>query len=276
MNERVVNAITEYQPIAAALAGIEKYRGVVFDVATQKGLIEAKAAQREVAAPRIALEKARKKLKEEVLERGRLIDGEAKRIADKIAEIEEPLKAQIEAEERREQEAREAAVRAEQERLAAEERARREAEERRLAEERARLAAEQQRLADERRRLEAEERERRAKLQAEEDARRKAMQEEEDRIRAARRAEEERLAAERAVLEKARREQEEVERKARAEAERVEREAREKKEAAEREARRKEQERMDARQMLATFVSRYGALPEFEKIAAAIKAFLSK
>jgi len=258
MNERVVNAITEYQPIAAALAGIEKFRGIVFDVSTQQGMRDAKAAQREVAAPRIALEKVRKQLKEDVLERGRLIDGEAKRIAAKIEEIEGPIKAQIEAEERREQEAREAAVRAEQERLAAEERARRQAEENRLAEERARLA-------EERRKLEAEERERRARMQAEEDARRKALQEEEDRARAARRAEEERLAAERAELDKARREKEESERKAREEQDRLQREAR-----------LKAQEKADGRQLLATFVSRYGKLPEFLEIAAEIKAFLGK
>ena len=97
-----MNQITEYNPITAALASIEKYRGVVLDVSTDKGMKEAKAIHREVAAPRIALEKARKQLKEDVLERGRLIDGEAKRIASQIAAIEDPIKSQIEAEERRE------------------------------------------------------------------------------------------------------------------------------------------------------------------------------
>ena len=60
-------------------------------------LILAGAAQRQVAAVRIALDKARKKLKEDVLERGRQIDGQAKPLFARVAEIEEPIDAQIEA-----------------------------------------------------------------------------------------------------------------------------------------------------------------------------------
>ncbi|HEX5129482.1 MAG TPA: hypothetical protein VFV90_07045, partial [Usitatibacter sp.] len=103
-------AITEYSPIEAALADIEKYRGVIFDLSTAKGMKEARAIHREVAAPRIALEKAREQLKRSVLERGRLIDGEARRIADRIAQIEDPIKMQIDAEERRVEEERQAAI----------------------------------------------------------------------------------------------------------------------------------------------------------------------
>jgi len=274
------NAITEYSPITAALASVEKYRGLVCDVTTPKGLAEAKSAHREVAALRIALEKTRKKVKEDVLARSKLIDGEANRIFALIAAIEDPIKAQIEAEERREQEAREAAIRAEQERLAAEERARKEAEERRLAEERAKLAAERE--AFERQQSEA-----RAKLQAEADASFKALAEEQERVRLTRLAEEEKLAAERERVNDERRKLEEA---ARAEQFRKDEEARaqrleeqRKREAeenaraqAEREQRRKDQDRLDARAMLETFLQRYGDEPEFGAVAAAIRAYFER
>jgi hypothetical protein len=272
--------IVEYQPITSALASVEKYRGLVCDVTTPKGLAEAKAAHREVAALRIALEKTRKKVKEDVLARSKLIDGEANRIFALIAAIEDPIKTQIEAEERREQEAREAAIKAEQERLAAEERARKEAEEKRLAEERAKLVAERE--AFERQQAEA-----RAKLQAEEDARRKALAEEEARVRTARRAEEEKLAAERERVEAERSKLEEA---ARAEQFRKDEEARavrleeqRKRDAdenarqmARREAKRQEQDRLDARATLETFLQRYGDEPEFGAVAAAIRAYFER
>jgi hypothetical protein len=273
-------AIVEYNPITSALASVEKYRGLVCDVTTPKGLAEAKAAHREVAALRIALEKTRKKVKEDVLARSKLIDGEANRIFALIAAIEDPIKTQIEAEERREQEAREAAIKAEQERLAAEERARKEAEEKRLAEERAKLVAERE--AFERQQAEA-----RAKLQAEEDARRKALAEEEARVRTARRAEEEKLAAERERVEAERSKLEEA---ARAEQFRKDEEARavrleeqRKRDAdenarqmARREAERQEQDRLDARATLETFLQRYGDEPEFGAVAAAIRAYFER
>lgn len=265
-------AIAEYEPIAAALGSIEKYRGLVFEVTTPHGMKEAKAAHREVAAPRIALEKARTKLKADVLERGRMIDGEAKRIGALFAAIEDPIKAQIEAEERRIEAARQAAIVAEQERLAAEERARKEAEEAQLAAQRAEIArqhaaleaAKRQRDEDERARraaIEAEDRARRAKFEEEERAARKRIEEVEAQARAARQAEEDRLRAERERLEAARREEEDRQRK-----------AREALEAVEREERRKATELLDARGMLSTFRNRFGHLKPFAKVVKAIDA----
>jgi hypothetical protein len=268
MEATLATAIVEYNPITSALASVEKYRGLVCDVTTPKGLAEAKAAQREVAALRIALEKTRKKVKEDVLARSKLIDGEANRIFALIAAIEDPIKTQIEAAERREQEAREAAIKAEQDRLAAEERAKKEAEEKRLAEERAKLAADRealekaqavQREAEEKARREREEADRqaRAKIEEEERAARQRIEAAEAEARAKRQAEEDRQ----------RQVREEAEEKALAE--------RHAKEEAEREERIREQERMDGYDRLRTFVKHFGHLEEFQPITAEIQDFLS-
>jgi hypothetical protein len=139
--QAVTTAIAEYNPIAAVLAELTKrHKGVVFDVTQPSGMKAAKAAAKDIGQYRIALEKKRKDLKEDVLVRGRLIDGEAKRIADQLAALEDPIVDQIKAEERRIEAERQAAIEAEQRRLAEEERLRKEAEERRIAEERAKLA----------------------------------------------------------------------------------------------------------------------------------------
>jgi hypothetical protein len=276
-------SITEYEPIAAALAGIEQFRGLVVDVSTPAKLRDAKQVLRVVAEPRIALEKARQKLKADVLERGRLIDGEAKRIGALFAAIEDPIKAQIDAEELRIEAEREAAIKAEQDRLAREEAERKAAEERRLAEERAKLEAEKRQLDEARAKQEAELRAQREKAEAEDRERRRALQEEEDRRAAARRAEEEKLAAERRALEDAQRKQrEEQEAREREERRKVEeaqaaerarqRAEQEKREAAEREEKRKASELLDARVILDNFVERFGTVKEFAGVVRAIKA----
>jgi hypothetical protein len=101
--EKTTTAIAEYQPIAAALATIEKYRGLVVDVKTEHGMREAKAVLREVAVPRIALEKTRKQLKESVLERGRLIE---RRLAEEEATSKRAEEERLAAERRQLEEAR--------------------------------------------------------------------------------------------------------------------------------------------------------------------------
>jgi hypothetical protein len=131
------------------------------------------------------------------------------------------------------------------------------------------------------------------------DEERQAQIEEEERLararkEAAERAERERLERERAkqlALEEAARKQREAEearraaeeaRKAREERERQERlaaEARarqEAREAAYRECRRREQEWLEARAILANWVSKYGKVDEFEEISGQITAFLKK
>lgn len=277
MNEKTVNAIAEYEPIAAALAGIEKYRGLVVDVTTPQGMKEAKAALREIAAPRIALEKARTRLKADVLERGRLIDGEAKRIGALFAEIEDPIKKQVDAEEERAERERQAAIEAEQRRLAEEEAARKRAEEERLAAERAEIARQQAALKAAQDKAEEEARARRAAIAAEEEAARQRIAEADRLAREKREAEEAKVKAARDRIDAERRAEEErkhqaqlAEQRAKEEAERREREQAE---ALEREARRIEAEKLDSRRMLETFCERFEHLhPELVKT---IRAYLN-
>jgi hypothetical protein len=264
-------AIAEYNPIAAALADLTtRHKGVLFDVTQPTGMKAAKAAAKDIGQYRIALEKKRVELKADVLERGRQIDGEAKRISAQLAVLEDPIVDQIKAEERREEAARQAAILAEQERISAEERARKEAEERKLAEQRAEVARQQaeidrQRKEQEardtemRRKIEDEERAARHRIAEEERLARLAREEEDRKARAARQAEEDRLKAERDRIEGERRAAEEVKRK--------EREAQE---AKARKAQREQNERADARTMLATFKKRFGHRPEFVLVIEAI------
>ena len=151
-------------------------------------------------------------------------------------------------------------------------------------ERRARIAEEERQA---RARREAEERQARARREAEERAARERLEREraeqlarEEAARQARLAEEERLAAERRRLEAeaARKAQEERERLERAEAEARARQLAEQaaREAAERECRRLEQERLDGRALLVTFVDNYGTVEENKGIAGQITAFLNK
>lgn len=101
----------------------EKYSGLT--VATH-GLKTVKAARIDMKNKRCAVERLRKELKADALERGRLIDGEAKRLTELLTPIEEALEKEENAEE---------------ERKAAEARAKVEAEERRLQERCSQLVA---------------------------------------------------------------------------------------------------------------------------------------
>ena len=141
--------------------------------------------------------------------------------------------------------------------------------------------------AQRRAKIAEEDRQARARREAEERAARERLEREraeqlarEEAARKQRAAEEERLAAERRRLEAevARKAQEERERQERAEAEararqRAEQDARE---AAERECRRLEQERLDGRALLSSFVAKYGKVDEFKEIAGQITTFLDK
>lgn len=112
--------IAEYTPTARALAELrQKYENAVFDTSTTAGMAKAVAARRELREIRVNLEKLRKELKAPALERSRLIDAEAKTLTAKIEAMEEPIDAQIKAEEARKAEEKAAKERAEQERIEA-------------------------------------------------------------------------------------------------------------------------------------------------------------
>lgn len=293
----MTTAIKEYSATEAALAELaQKYKGVLFDVTAPEGMGAARKGRSELRTFRTSLEKVRVQLKEDVLVRGRLIDGEAKRITAELESLETPIDEQIKKEEQRIEDIRTAKAREEMERIAAQEKAARDAEQARIVAERAEIAMRQaeldraereRRLADEdaRRRIEDEQRAAHEKIEAEERAARKRMQDEEDRrhatMRAAeeearkareaeeariaqqRREEEDRLAAERAKLEKERRAVEDAQRK--------EREA---EEARQREARRIDNQKLDGRAMLASFREQFGKVEEFAPVVAAIDKYL--
>lgn len=99
--------IVAYSRTEAALADLaQRYRGATFDLTTTKGNKAARDARQELVTLRTSLEKRRKEFKAPALEFGKLIDAEAKRITDAIEKLEQPIDAQIKAdEERREREA---------------------------------------------------------------------------------------------------------------------------------------------------------------------------
>lgn len=282
MNKEIVS----YNPTKAALADLTaRYKGLVFDVTTTKGMSEAKAAYREINAHSIALENARKKEKQESLEYGRFVDSEAKRIDDQLEAIRLPIKVQIETETKRAEREEAARVEAERLRILAEQQAAKDAEEKRMAEARAEIAkaqaelakaaAEQARIAAESRaKIEAEERAARMKIEEEQRQERLARQAREEVERMKRQEEEARLKAERDKLEAERRAVEEAKRKEQAEAEAKAKAIRDAQEAEQREVRRKEAEKEDAKGMASLFRERYKHLPECAGVIAAINEYL--
>ncbi|WP_171020174.1 DUF1351 domain-containing protein [Hydrogenophaga sp. 2FB] len=108
--------LVQYSKTEAALAALrEKYTGATFDMTTTKGDKEARAARLELTTLRTGLEKRRKEFKAPALEFGKKIDAEAARITAEIEALEQPIDAQIRADE-----TRRAAEKAERERIEAE------------------------------------------------------------------------------------------------------------------------------------------------------------
>lgn len=291
----MTTAIAEYSKTEAALATLStNYKGVIYDVTTAEGMKAASAGRAELRTYRTSLEKVRQALKVDVLERGRAIDGEAKRITAELESLENPIDEQIKKEEKRREDIRLAAQREVEAKIMEEQRLAKEAEERRIAVERAEIAAQQEALAQAQReqrerevaaQREIEERERAARLRIEDEQReaRRLQQVEEDRIRAERKAEQdkideahrveaERLRAEREAQEATRREVEARERKVREAEEQRLRAERDAAEMAEREARRKENDLIEADAMLASFVTRFGKIEKYAGVVKAIKA----
>lgn len=283
-----MNAIAAYSATEAALTDLAtKYKGVVYDVTTASGMAEAKKARGEIREHRTTLEKARVKEKAQSLEYGRFVDTEAKRIADRIAALEDPIAGMIKAEEQKAELARQEAVRIEAERLQAVEAAKRKAEEDRIAQANAEIARRQAELdlleskriaaeAEARRKIEAEQRESRRLIEEEERKSRLAREEADRAARKIREAEELELKAERERIEKERRAIEDRERKER-EAKQIEaNRVRAQEEEAARELQRQKNEILDAQQMLESFCSRFGHLKQFESIVGIIESFLQK
>lgn len=264
----MTTAIEKYSPTEAALVDLEaRYKGIVFIVTTPKGMQDANAAYKDINTHSITLEKVRVAEKAESLAYGRLVDSEAKRIADKLDALRLPIKAMIETETKREQREREARVKAEQDRILTEQAAAKAAEEKRMAEARAEIARQQAEVTAARRaQAEADEADRQARL---------AREAEEAKVKAIRDAEEARLKAERDRIDAEARAVAEAQRKAQAEADAKARAEREAEEAKRREEQRRQAEIAGGFDMLATFHARYGQQEQFKDIALTIGQWLA-
>lgn len=92
--------IAEYAKTALAMADLRsRYDGLVFELDSTAKIKEAKKCVAEVRGYRTALEDERKRIKAPALERCRLIDEEAKRLTAELRELEDPMRAQIDAKE---------------------------------------------------------------------------------------------------------------------------------------------------------------------------------
>lgn len=113
-------AVAEYSSTAAGLADLRaRYAGARFDCTSTAGMAAATEARRELRTLRTSLEDLRQRIKAPVLERGRLIDDEARRITREIAALETPIDEQIRAEQDRREAERERKRAAERERVEA-------------------------------------------------------------------------------------------------------------------------------------------------------------
>lgn len=110
--------IIEYTETERALTLLREQYGKPFDVTTKAGMEAARAARRLIKAHRVALESARKEIKEPALRRCQLIDAEAKRITAELLALEQPIDAAIQAEERRVAQEKAERERIERERIA--------------------------------------------------------------------------------------------------------------------------------------------------------------
>src|SRR5574343_258783 len=100
--EELNTSIKEYDPIAASILALRgKYEGKAYDVTTTTGMKSAVEARMELRTLRVQVESKRKDLKSDVLERGRRIDGAAKKLSEAISALEDPIDELIKTEQQR-------------------------------------------------------------------------------------------------------------------------------------------------------------------------------
>lgn len=113
------HAMQEIDAVAAGIADLQKkYSEAVFDVATTKGMADAKAARMEIREVRYSVERIRKEKGAELKKIATAINERAADITDPIRALEDPIDAQIKAEEDRKEAERAERQRQEQERIA--------------------------------------------------------------------------------------------------------------------------------------------------------------
>lgn len=114
------SAIAEYNVTAVALAELrQRLAGKTYDLRTTAGDKEARGDRLELTRLLSALEAKRVELKQPVLDRGRLLDAEAKRISAELEALRQPIDAAIKADEQRREQERQARAAAEAQRVAA-------------------------------------------------------------------------------------------------------------------------------------------------------------
>jgi colicin import membrane protein len=119
IQEQIKYEIQKYKATEAVLADLrKKYENTVFDVASTKGMVEARKARAEIRDWRVDLEKERQSFKAVLIKRGRDIDSEAKRLTAELVKLEDPIDLQIQAEENRKEAEKAAKVEAERVRVA--------------------------------------------------------------------------------------------------------------------------------------------------------------
>lgn len=112
-------AIVRYDRTAQALAELKaRFTGAKFDCTTTKGDREARAARQELVQLRTSLDRKRAEFKAPALAFGKAIDSEAKRLTAEIEALEEPIDAQIKADEARREAEKQAKAEIEAKRMA--------------------------------------------------------------------------------------------------------------------------------------------------------------
>lgn len=112
-------SVVEYSNVEAGLADLRtRYGGAVFDCTTTAGDKAARAARRELVSLRTTLDSIRLEHKRPLLAKIALLDNESKRIKGEIVALENPIDAQIKAEEERKAAEKAERERREQEALA--------------------------------------------------------------------------------------------------------------------------------------------------------------
>lgn len=115
----VNTAVAKFDRVAAGIVELQsKYKGVLFDVTTAKGMKDACEARAAIRAPRYEVEKVRKECKAPILALGKEIDARAAAITTELLALESPIDAQVKAEELRKEEERKARIEAERKRVA--------------------------------------------------------------------------------------------------------------------------------------------------------------
>lgn len=288
----VTTEIVAFDSTAQVLNDLtRRHSQTVYDVTTADGMDSAKSAYKEINAHSIALEKARKKEKESVLTRGRLIDSEAKKISTELDALRLPIKDLIDQEEDRQKELFEAKLQAERDAIAAEEAARKAAEQKILADQQAEIDRQKKEIDAKNEALRKEE-------QAAKDRIAKAEREAAQRIADQQKVAQDEIDAQNKILEDARiakqleqqKIQDEKDRLARAEAQKIEDErlAEQRKKDEEKRLQREEEENIaraaqraaneisDGYEMLSTFVTRFSSNQKFASVCSEITAFIER